>query len=137
MKLFPEDPVFVVGEVGFGSRDANGLPYDVLDRQPLGKKLTNLVDRIEQPLVIALDGGWGTGKSHFLKLWTGAHTLELGGAATVIYFDAFANDFLDDPLTSLVSSLVSQAATRVRTHNQNITTAASAQADMKMSAHLS
>jgi hypothetical protein len=112
MKLFPEDPIFVVGEVGFAGKDENGRPYDVLDRKPLGQKLTDLVDRIEQPLVIALDGGWGTGKSHFLKLWTGAHALELGGKAKIIYFDAFANDFLDDPLTSLVSSLVSQAATK-------------------------
>ena len=64
----------------------------------MGKKLTDLVDRIDQPLVIALDGEWGSGKSHFLKLWTGAHQNgELGGKAKVIYFDAFEHDYLDDP----------------------------------------
>ena len=108
MKLFPEDSVFDIGKVGFDGKDADDRPYDVLGRKPLGQKLTVLVDRIEQPLVIALDGGWGSGKSHFLKLWTGAHQLELGGKAEVIYFDAFEHDYLDDPLVSLVSRLISQ-----------------------------
>ncbi len=104
-KLFPEDPVFKIGSVGFDDKDASGQKLDVLDRKPLGQKLTDLVDRINQPLVIALDGGWGSGKSHFLKLWTGAHSKELGGKAEVIYFDAFEHDFLDDPLVSLISRL--------------------------------
>ncbi len=104
-KLFPEDPVFKTGSVGFDDKDASGQKLDVLDRKPLGQKLTDLVDRINQPLVIALDGGWGSGKSHFLKLWTGAHSKELGGKAEVIYFDAFEHDFLDDPLVSLISRL--------------------------------
>jgi hypothetical protein len=104
-KLFPEAPVFVVGEKGFDDTDDAGQKLDLLGRKPLGQKLTDLVDRIDQPLVIALDGGWGSGKSHFLKLWTGAHKKELSGKAEVIYFDAFEHDFLDDPLVSLVSRL--------------------------------
>ena len=63
MKLFPEDPVFEIGKVGFDDRDAQGRKFDLLDRKSLGQKLTDLVDRINQPLVIALDGGWGSGKS--------------------------------------------------------------------------
>ena len=111
MKLFPDDPTFIVGDVGFDEPDpATNQPFDVLGRKPIGQKLTDLVDRIQQPLVIALDGGWGSGKSHFLKLWTGAHKLELGGKANVIYFDAFEHDFLDDPLISLVSRLTSEKA---------------------------
>ena len=57
MKLFPEDPIFSIGEVGFDDNDANGRPFDVLGRKPLGKKLTDLLERIDQPVVIALDGG--------------------------------------------------------------------------------
>ena len=111
MKLFPDDPSFIPGEVGFDTVDpANSRPYDLLGRKPIGQKLTDLVDRIQQPLVIVLDGGWGSGKSHFLKLWTGAHKLELGGKANIIYFDAFEHDFLDDPLISLVSRLTSDKA---------------------------
>jgi hypothetical protein len=105
VKLFPEDPDFSIGEVGFDSKDLKGRPYDVLGRKPLAQKLTDLLERIDQSLVVALDGGWGSGKSHFLRLWAGAHRLELGGKAEVIYFDAFEHDYLDDPLVSLVSRL--------------------------------
>lgn len=112
MKLFPEGQVFVVGEAGFDDKDADEQPLDVLGRKALGQKLTDLVERINQPLVIALDGGWGSGKSHFLKLWTGAHSKELGGKAEVIYFDAFEHDYLDDPLVSLVSRLTSERAAK-------------------------
>jgi hypothetical protein len=106
MKLFPEESNFVVGEVGFDGDDTKGRKYDLLNRKPFGQKLTKLVDRFEQPVVIALDGSWGSGKSHFLKLWAGAHSKELNGKAELIYFDAFEHDFLDDPLVSLVSRLV-------------------------------
>jgi KAP family P-loop domain len=109
MKPFPEDPKFTPGEKGFDDKDENGCPYDLLGRKPVGQRLTDLLDRVEQPLVIALDGGWGSGKSHFLKLWTGAHERELGGKAKVIYFDAFEHDYLDDPLISLVGALLKRA----------------------------
>jgi hypothetical protein len=110
MKPFPEDPSFTPGEKGFDDKDENGRPYDLLGRKPVGQRLTDLLDRVEQPLVIALDGGWGSGKSHFLKLWTGAHEKELGGKAKVIYFDAFEHDYLDDPLISLVARLTMKNA---------------------------
>jgi hypothetical protein len=44
----------------------------------------------------------------------GAHKKELGGKAEVIYFDAFEHDFLDDPLVSLVSHLLSQTSTKTQ-----------------------
>jgi KAP family P-loop domain len=108
MKLFPEEEPIVPGTVGFDNKDSKGRPLDLLERKPLGQRLTDLVDRIEQPLVIAFDGGWGSGKSHFLRLWTGAHALELGGKAKIVYFDAFEHDYLDDPLVSLVSRLIGE-----------------------------
>jgi hypothetical protein len=105
--IFPEPPAIEIGKSGFDGKDANGRTFDLLERKPMGQKLTDLVDRIDQPLVIALDGEWGSGKSHFLKLWTGAHKNgELGGKAKVIFFDAFEHDFLDDPLVSLISRLI-------------------------------
>ena len=36
-------------------------PHDKLDRKPIAKQLSHLVESIEDPLVIALDGGWGAG----------------------------------------------------------------------------
>lgn len=101
-KIFPEEPKFVVGQVGFEG-------FDILGRKALGQRLTELVDRIDQPMVIALDGGWGTGKSFFLRLWVGAHKIELNGKASIIYFDAFEHDYLDDPLINLVSAMIKKA----------------------------
>ncbi|TNE66076.1 MAG: hypothetical protein EP336_11095 [Rhodobacteraceae bacterium] len=72
-----------------------------LGREPDGKKLSDLVERIEEPMVIAVDAPWGAGKSVFLKCWVGAHVKDNEGAATTVYFDAFKNDFMGDPLVSI------------------------------------
>lgn len=98
MKLFPPQGNFKIYEEGFGTED-------LLGRQSVGRRLSELVEKIEDPMVVALDGPWGSGKSHFLKRWVGAHTIENGGGATTVYFDAFANDFLDDPLIGLTGAI--------------------------------
>lgn len=85
--------------------------FDLLDRASAAHQLTELVDRIEAPMVIALDGDWGTGKSWFLKLWPGEHKKQ-GGLSDIIYFDAFAHDFLDDPLASLALRLEAEMKKR-------------------------
>ncbi|MBI1493246.1 KAP family P-loop NTPase fold protein [Halocynthiibacter styelae] len=113
IRLTPKEPDFEPGSRGFTYKlDGNGEPttegveqIDFLDRSATGKKLSDLVDRLESPTVIALDGSWGSGKSQFLKLWCGAHQIENDGKADVIYFDAFEHDFLDDPLASLIARL--------------------------------
>jgi energy-coupling factor transporter ATP-binding protein EcfA2 len=108
LRLTPPEPDFTPGDKGFDDKDATGLPYDLLGRKAVGKQLSDLIERIEEPLVIALDGGWGSGKSHFLKLWTGAHRKENGGTAKVIYFDAFEHDYLNDPLVGLVGAILQE-----------------------------
>jgi hypothetical protein len=72
MRLTPKEPVFKPGKIGFPEDDP-------LDRAASGKALSGLVERIEDPMVIALDGGWGTGKSWFLKRWVGQHRLDYPG----------------------------------------------------------
>lgn len=74
---------------------------DQLNRTKLSKLLSDFVDKIEDPLVIAINGKWGTGKSHFLKRWVGAHTKQNSGKALTVYFDAFAHDYISDPLIGL------------------------------------
>ncbi|MDU8912427.1 P-loop NTPase fold protein [Aestuariicoccus sp. MJ-SS9] len=73
-----------------------------LGRAKDGQKLSDLVERVSEPMVVALDAPWGAGKSVFLKCWVGAHVAENGGTATTVYFDAFKHDYLDDPLVSIV-----------------------------------
>ena len=63
-------------------------------------------------MVIALDAPWGAGKSIFLKCWVGAHELENSGTAKTVFFDAFRNDFMDDPLVGLTSAISERLGTR-------------------------
>ncbi|MCI4663016.1 MAG: KAP family NTPase [Neomegalonema sp.] len=98
MKIFPSEPEVDLYKEGFEEND-------ILNRKSVGKSLSDLVERIDDPMVVALDGGWGTGKTYFLKRWVGAHTLDEARSATMVYFDAFANDYVSDPLPALVSAL--------------------------------
>ncbi|UWP89794.1 KAP family P-loop NTPase fold protein [Aliiroseovarius crassostreae] len=85
-----------------------GFEEDLLGREKTGKTLSEVLDRIEDPLVVALDGRWGTGKSYFLQRWVGAHEHQNEGKALTVYFDAFANDYQSDPLVSLISTLANR-----------------------------
>ncbi|MHC5306098.1 KAP family P-loop NTPase fold protein [Bartonella sp. LJL80] len=89
-------------EVGF---ETDPDDKDILERAAFGKSLSAFLERVQDPLVVAVDGKWGTGKSYFLKKWVGAHTLENDGQATTVYFDAFAHDYFDDPLADLISTI--------------------------------
>lgn len=97
MKLFPQDNDVVLYETGFDD--------DVLERRAISKQLSELVERIEDPIVLALDDKWGSGKTFFLKRWVAAHTSENNGRATTVYFDAFENDYLTDPLVSIMTAV--------------------------------
>lgn len=90
--------------------------HDWLGRKDEANKLSELVEQFTNPIVIALDGGWGSGKSHFLKLWVAEHKNwmkqnNIESATKVIYFDAFKYDYLDDPLASLVIRLEEEIGT--------------------------
>ena len=98
LKLFPRHGEIVLYKQGFGKDD-------LLSRRSAGQRLSELLERVDDPIVVALDGAWGSGKTHFLRRWVGAHTVENEGSATTVYFDAFSSDFLDDPLISLVSAI--------------------------------
>ncbi|MDA7967035.1 P-loop NTPase fold protein [Ruegeria sp.] len=79
--------------------------HDKLSRKTTGEKLSELVEHIDDPLVIALDGAWGSGKSFFLKCWVGEHLRREGNTTQTVYFDAFKHDFLDDPLIALTGAI--------------------------------
>ncbi|ETD80682.1 KAP family P-loop NTPase fold protein [Rhodobacter capsulatus] len=118
MRLTLPEPDIEVGKTVFSDNT------DWLDRSLFGQSLTDLVDALESPTVIALDGPWGSGKSHFLKLWAGAHKQSFGGKAQVVYFDAFKEDFLDDPLVSLVAAMGERASSENATNMAKVKRAA-------------
>lgn len=75
---------------------------DALDRAKIAERLTNLVRNQRDPFVISIDGQWGTGKTFLLKRWQ--KDLEREGFSA-IYFNAWEDDFCDDPLLAIIGQL--------------------------------
>ncbi len=75
---------------------------DVLDRQQIAGRLTNLVRDQSTPLTSSIHGHWGTGKTFMLKRWQ--KDLE-GQGFKAIYFNAWEDDFCDDPFLAMIGQL--------------------------------
>lgn len=73
-----------------------------LDREKYARILTNIIENYPKGFVLAINNKWGTGKSTFAKMWK--HDLMKSGYKT-IYFNAWENDFEDNPLTALIGEL--------------------------------
>ncbi len=96
-RLFPDPKVKHLYEDGFDDDD-------FLNRRQTGEALSNLLNQFEEPLVVALDSQWGSGKTWFLQRWVGEH-IKANATSIVVYFDAFAHDYISNPLPALVSGL--------------------------------
>ena len=75
---------------------------DVLGRKEIAARLTNLIRSQSVPFVISIHGYWGTGKTFLLRRWQKA--LEKEGFRA-IYFNAWEDDFCDDPLVAILGQL--------------------------------
>lgn len=79
---------------------------DIFGRASLGQSMTALVTNVSDPLVLALDGQWGAGKTTFLKMWAG----ELRNAGfPVAYLDAFQIDYEEDAFTAVAGEIIALA----------------------------
>lgn len=91
MKVYP-DPLNFDDLEGFSSGK------DLFRRRDFASGMSKIVSSVQDPLVIAFDGEWGSGKTTFLKMWAG----ELRRAGhPVILLDAFENDYVDDAFSVL------------------------------------
>ncbi len=81
-----------------------GQPWadDVLDRTQIAARLTNLIRNQSAPFVISIHGYWGTGKTFMLRRWQ--KDLE-NQNYRAIYFNAWEDDFCDDPLIAILGQL--------------------------------
>lgn len=75
---------------------------DALDRLRVADALTDLIRHQSDSLVVSLNGKWGTGKTFLLKRWE--KKLEQEGFHA-IYFNAWEDDFCDDPLIAIIGQL--------------------------------
>lgn len=80
----------------------NPFVNDKLQRKIIAENLTQLVQSTNQPFVISVEAPWGWGKTTFVKMWK-THLESLGH--TCIYFNAWENDFVDDPLIAFIGEI--------------------------------
>ena len=83
-------------------QEDNPWADDALKRSDVAEKLTELLSGQSAPFVIGLHGHWGTGKTFLLKRWQ--KQLENDGFRA-IYFNAWEDDFCDDPLVAILGQL--------------------------------
>ena len=79
-----------------------------LDRQKNAKVLTGIINAYPNGFVLAINNKWGTGKTTFVKMWE--QDLKDNLYQTV-YFNAWENDFENNPLTALMGELKSLTTT--------------------------
>jgi hypothetical protein len=83
---------------------ASPFTNDALERKGPIEKLTTLVESTEQPFVLSVEAPWGWGKTTFIGMWK-AHLESKGHVC--LYFNAWENDFVTDPLIALVGEIKS------------------------------
>ncbi|WP_018478986.1 KAP family P-loop NTPase fold protein [Pontibacter roseus] len=73
-----------------------------LGREKYAKVLTEIIKAYHTGFVLAINSRWGTGKTSFIKMWE--QDLKNQSLQT-IYFNAWENDFEDNPLVALMGEL--------------------------------
>ncbi len=82
--------------------DDSPFAHDLLDREEPIRTLSRVLAALSGPGVIAVDAGWGMGKTTFLRMW--AQYLRLEGFR-VTDFNAWRTDFVREPFLALSSEL--------------------------------
>ena len=82
--------------------DSDPWQDDKLGSKNIADTLTKLVSGQNGPLVLAVNGNWGTGKTFMLKRWR--QHLEKDDYAA-LYYSAWEDDFSDEPLVSIAGQL--------------------------------
>ncbi|MEZ8719332.1 P-loop NTPase fold protein [Vibrio splendidus] len=91
-------------EVKVTSEHAFDQRVDIFSRRAYGEQLTRFIKNTDENLVFALDSNWGEGKTTFIKMWK-KHNETLDPVLKTIYFDAFENDYQQDPFLALASEV--------------------------------
>ncbi len=78
---------------------------DALDRQTAVQNLTKLIESTSQSFVLSVEAPWGWGKSTFIGMCR-AHMESRGH--TCLLFNAWQNDFTDDPLVAFIGEMSTQ-----------------------------
>ncbi|MDP8246724.1 MAG: P-loop NTPase fold protein [Candidatus Tritonobacter lacicola] len=75
---------------------------DCLERKISAENLTLLLESTSQPFVISVEAPWGWGKTTFIRMWK---ALLESRDHLCLYFNAWNNDYVDDPLIAFISEI--------------------------------
>jgi hypothetical protein len=82
----------------------NPFEHALFGRKEFAESLTALLRNVSEGLVIFVNAPWGEGKTTFANMWR-SH-LENREKLDVIYFDAYAADYFDDPFVSFTGEIL-------------------------------
>ena len=85
----------------------NSFDDDIYNRKVIAENLTKIIEVQEEPMVISLDSEWGTGKTTFVTMWKDLldNDEKYSSKFNTLYFNAWENDYITDPLLALVSEI--------------------------------
>ncbi|WP_417212695.1 KAP family NTPase [Acinetobacter venetianus] len=94
------------------------LPADTLKRGKYAKFLHDyLVDNSSQRgYVLNLNAQWGAGKTYFINRWINS----VKGIHPVVYIDAWKQDYSDDPMLTVVSSIIDELEKHLPDGNEEV-----------------
>jgi len=93
--------------------------HDKLGRFESAKVLTELFKSTSGPFVLSIDSPWGTGKTTFVKMWKEyLHNEE--NRFRCLYFNAWENDFSDDPLISFIGEMQLEIITTLNAEDSEV-----------------
>jgi len=82
----------------------------LFDRKDFGESLTQLLRNVSESLVIFVNAPWGEGKTTFAEMWRASLRQQ---KLEVIYFDAYAADYFDDPFVSFSGEILAMVDERL------------------------
>ena len=95
MKINP--PKAVIGK-------EDQFEHTLFGRKEFADSLTNLLRNVEENLVVFVNAPWGEGKTTFSEMWRAQ--LKKRDHLDVIYFDAYAADYFDDPFVAFSGEII-------------------------------
>lgn len=103
MKLHP--PTIVVD-------DKEPFKEALFGRKEFAESMTALLRNVDESLVLFVHAPWGEGKTTFARMWRSALRSQ---KLEVIYFDAYASDYFEDPFVSFSGEILGLIDQRLAT----------------------
>lgn len=92
------------------------FPRDTLDRARYASFLHNYlaINAIDGGYVLNLNAKWGSGKTYFINRWIES----IKDTHPVVYIDAWKQDYSDDPMLTVISSLINALSEQLPAENE-------------------